>query len=1374
MVILSGEAGVGKTAVIKDFYDVVKEKIPFFVFKATEFNVPNINQLFSHYGEFTLSTLINEFEGIPDKYIIIDSAEKLSDIEHQEVFQQLISDLLTSKWKIIFTTRYSYLEDLKFQFVEVCRVPFQSLNINNLTITELTELSENYGFNLPAGRLLDLLLNPFYLNEYLRNYESFDINISGSAFKDILWNKQIVKTAYRKDNIHVRRKECFLSIARQRSTEGHFFVKPDSCDFEALHALEVDEIIIHDPTSGGYFITHDIYEEWALDKIIERDFRNSSDYTIFFHQIGSSLPVRRAFRIWLSDKLAHDKDSVKSIVEVAILDNRLETYWKDEIYVSVLLSDYARIFFEMYKEKLLENNQKLLMRMIFLLRIACKEIDENALNFLGIKKTAVIALKTLFTKPKGAGWNCIIELLHKHIHEFGFVNIPIILPLLGDWNNKNNHGESTRKASQIALYYYDEITRDGSAYAIRDENLTQVIRVILQGTAEITNELKLIFDEIISKKQKSHRDKYYEMVKVILTSMTDGIEVIRLLPSYVIRLADLFWFQDPEKEERFGNSSIGIERHFGLSEKYEFNYFSASPFQTPIFQLLGFSPEETCKFILSFTNKCVECYANSKLKDEVETITLFIDDKTTVRQYISNRLWNTYRGTQVSTYLLESIHMALEKWLFGNAKNTSKEVLESWCIYLLKESKSASITAIVTSIVLAQPSKLFNIAKILFRTKELYLYDTSRMFLDLHYKSQLTGLKETFPSFDFNREVYENERIAACDDAHRKMSLENLALSYQFFRSEGETEEEVKRRQETIWQILDGFYAALPPGDVETKSDKTWRLYLARMDRRKMSPQIEKKDGQVLITFNPEIDPELRKYSEDSLNKSSSAMKYTPLKLWAGVKFCRENDKCKTYEQYDTNPHLVIQETKEIIEGLKNQKTDDDSFFLFNHSTPAYTCSVLIRDYFEQLTLEERQLCKEVCVQFASAPVKSDDYHYQISDGTEPSISVLPNIMMYFPQDKENAKTLMFLLLLNPWREVSIFTIRAILQTPWQISFEDANALFLGYLLLKLRYNQLRHDIRKSNIGKKIYEMSERQVTDVFLNAFKKELQNIISNRINYGELTNLENLDLDILVTAFELLPEDTTNNCHLKYLNLFFGIISKKLFDRDERYHYEEKRRFFNKYAYFILNCSKSDILVHLKPFIDNFNDSQEMADFFQEFVSVEDRLFRYDQFWIVWNAFYENIKNLCKSKRSYSYTTQIIHNYLLAWPYWKEDAKEWHTLTYREKPFLKRVAEDIGHHPSVLYSISKLLNDIGSGFIDDGISWLSNIFRKNSNLISEALEINTVYYLENIVRKFILTNHHRVKTTLSIKNDILTILNFLIEKGSITAYLLREDIL
>ena len=43
------------------------------------------------------------------------------------------------------------------------------------------------------------------------------------------------------------------------------------------------EIIGYNPEAGGYFITHDIYEEWALDKIIERAFSNEVGYKNFFN-----------------------------------------------------------------------------------------------------------------------------------------------------------------------------------------------------------------------------------------------------------------------------------------------------------------------------------------------------------------------------------------------------------------------------------------------------------------------------------------------------------------------------------------------------------------------------------------------------------------------------------------------------------------------------------------------------------------------------------------------------------------------------------------------------------------------------------------------------------------------------------------------------------------------------------------------------------------------------------------------------------------------------------------------------------------------------------------------------------------------------------
>jgi hypothetical protein len=79
-----------------------------------------------------------------------------------------------------------------------------------------------------------------------------------------------------------------------------------------------------------------------------------------------------------------------------------------------------------------------------------------------------------------------------------------------------------------------------------------------------------------------------------------------------------------------------------------------------------------------------------------------------------------YRGTgHPSPYLLQSIHMALEKWLLEIVKTREAKEIEDICKYLLKNSKSASISAVITSIVLANPKKLRNTALILFKTKEL-------------------------------------------------------------------------------------------------------------------------------------------------------------------------------------------------------------------------------------------------------------------------------------------------------------------------------------------------------------------------------------------------------------------------------------------------------------------------------------------------------------------------------------------------------------------------------------------------------------------------------------------------------------------------------
>jgi hypothetical protein len=219
--------------------------------------------------------------------------------------------------------------------------------------------------------------------------------------------------------------------------------------------------------------------------------------------------------------------------------------------------------------------------------------------------------------------------------------------------------------------------------------------------------------------------------------------------------------------------------------------------------------------------------------------------------------------------------------------------------------------------------------------------------------------------------------------------------------------------------------------------------------------------------------------------------------------------------------------------------------------------------------------------------------------------------------------------------------------------------------------------------------------------------------------------------------------------------------------------RHRFLQKFVHFVLSADRPDIPAYVRPFIDSFKFLEYAEDVFQEFVSAEDKLNQYDSFWAVWEHFYPCLVELCKNGAG-SHSSTIIQNYLLAWPWWKSDAREWHSLKEREKGFFKRVAQDIGDHPAVLHSLAKLLNEIGAAFAADGIFWISAIFESHPDFRDKELERNTVYYLENLIRGYVLLNREKVRTTPQMKSAVLTILNFLLEKGSVTAYLTREYIL
>jgi hypothetical protein len=160
-------------------------------------------------------------------------------------------------------------------------------------------------------------------------------------------------------------------------------------------------------------------------------------------------------------------------------------------------------------------------------------------------------------------------------------------------------------------------------------------------------------------------------------------------------------------------------------------------------------------------------------------------------------------------------------------------------------------------------------------------------------------------------------------------------------------------------------------------------------------------------------------------------------------------------------------------------------------------------------------------------------------------------------------------------------------------------------------------------------------------------------------------------------------------------------------------------------------------------------------------------------VWNLFYKKIINLCKEKDNCRHLENIIESYLFARTPWRETASNWYTLKEADKLFFEKISSNIGHYPSTLFSISKLLNGIGEKFLNNGIFWISKML-KNNNLWEDELVTDTIFYLENIIRKYLYNNREKVKKTIELKQEILLVLKFLIEKGSVVGYMLRENIL
>ncbi|MFA6200282.1 MAG: AVAST type 4 anti-phage nuclease Avs4 [Bacteroidales bacterium] len=1344
-IIISGEGGCGKTAIFKEFYNSNFKKIPIYVFKANELNVNHINDIFQFDHKFTFVQFLNAFKDEPIKIFVIDSAEKLAEIPNNDILTTLIKQLKENDWNIIFTTRYAYLNDLTFHIRENYQLPFAVNDISLIGIDELESIAEEFNFSLPENqKFVERLRNLFYLNEYVQYYSNIDKQGNFKGFIDLLWKKRIQNNIIQKDNLHLEREKCIISIAKQRCETGRFYINADSLPQSALFQLKQDEILGYDDTHNGYFITHDIYEEWTLDKIVSRSFSNYSNTKDFFGDLGNSLPIRRAFRLWLSDQLSEINKEIESFIQGAFTNDEVTQFWKDEILISLLLSDYSETFFKFFEQEIIADDFKILKRILFLLRIGCSDIS------------SIQNIETI--KPKGKGWEEVIALIHKHKSDFFDKNLKLVLPVLTDWCEFSKKGLTTRYAGLLALSIIQ-----------KTETEENILKVVFNSANELKTELKEIFDKVVDNKWTDHRDPYEGLCSKILEKPYMATELIKTLPLSVIQLCDLFWQKQPKKQDRFGYDRDTMENRYGLTDKHNFNYFPSSANQTPIKWLLQIEFYKTLDFIIDFTNRAVESYSKSDYgKKDVLKVTLHIN-KTEVTQYLSGAIWNMYRGNGSPgvPHVLQSMHMALENILLELAQISKSELIQKILLIIAIKSKSASLTSIVCSVVLANPDKFYDIALILFKTIELFHTDTIRCTNEFQAKS----LYSIGYGMDKIKDIlYTDERLKTCEDKHRNSNLESLFLNYQLFGVKGFTEEQNSEFIEKLYGIIDQHKS-------NASTSKSYGILLARMDRRNLIPKVSKHDdNHLLIEFSPkELSDELKKESEEVLNQYQDVFKYSTLRSWADFLIgSRNQTKTAKQEEYDNNPLLALDETKQLVAELQSGR----NMGIMDYSIPGFSCSKLMIEYKDKLSKEDRDFCKEIIRSYLNDLI-SDDYDYQMSDGIEASVRAIPTLINEYPEEIEYYVSIMVLSLfdetsIGEYKRICDYAIESIHKSKlWDKNSDVAQSILFGYVKLKPIYKNIIEEIREEKGWGRISKSSIVEKLD-------KTNPDFTFENISF-DIHDIASLDIHDLEIVFQLIPSDTKDKIHLEIYKKSLPLLASRLLkdrrsynDDSEDYYdiYSSRIHIFKKFAFFILYRDKAEIDTFIEPFLDSFSSSEETASFIEQIVIAEDLLKKQEQFWYVWNKLYPKIKELCGNPKVY-HLREVVWNYLLALK-WNDGVEDWHSLKKENLSLYTNSSKEIGNIPYVLYSIVRVLNSIGTNFKDDGIDWIYTIVSNNNSLNLDDLESNTLYYLEKFLRKFIFINRQKIKEEIRLKNKIIPILDFMIERGSIHGYLLRESIL
>ena len=1358
VVLVSGPAGSGKSAIGKDAVSLLSPDHFTFGFRVEEFAQPHFDATL-HAGQIPANgtTLGAILAAQGRKVVLVESVERLLETTTRDAFSDLMTLAASDPgMRIVLTCRDYSIDQVRASFLQPAGIKHAIMSVPPLDDAELTEVEAAlpalvYPLKNPALR--NILRNPYFLDKALQISWSAERPVPESEreFRALFW-REIVRADHRVPaGMARRREEVFQAIAVRRARVLSAYVVCNDLDPAVIDALRQDSLI-SSPEENPLLVAtaHDVLEDWAiLQWLEEQHLTGEGSFKDLSAAIGTHPALRRSYRQWVAELIERDPAAADRLFRAAVAETEITAQFRDDTLVSLLKAPSSPEFLLRHEAQLVANDRALLKRVIHLLRVACVTTPAWLAGATGHG--------SIFNVPDGPAWATVLRLVHRHIDSFTPQERPLLLGLIEDavrnvswWAPELDGAEFVAGIGHWLLAGFDHY---GS-----DEPRKRVLQVI----AKIPKADAARFEAVLR-----GANDFREM----LFSGVEGMPAARDLPDLVVSVATdyLLASEDHLRRDRYWQRPLNLETHFGIKEALRHDFFPASAHRGPWIPLLRHHPRQALDFFIRVFNHSADWYAHPRVRDPLEPaweIELTFADGSTRKQWGNPRLWNLYRGTPVGPYVLQCMLMAIEKWLLDFASQYPQQ-LDGVLVDVLRRSDSAALAAVVASAATAHPHASGEALLVLLSAPDYIAFDRGRMAGE----RQAAALSGMLPQLRADDKAYEEERKEADRLPHRGRDLEAAIANLQ-----------LGPLASRVHALLDRHLATLPPKLEQDKSDLMWRLAIHRMDLRQYTisdtsePEISAAEGNAgepakrHIRLEPKApDPDVQAMVDENAALYSAENARLGVLVWGLQTFKRENG------SHDPSRWKEKLAEARTIDREAEQPTG-------SRHGPGFVAAVCVRNHWEDMSVGERDWCVDVVV--AEILRRSDQWSQvermqRFSMAADRPCALVVSLLL----GKALAEGRMLRVrqafaaaLTHPIDEVRWYMTWGIDRQFWATNhtmpMHCVNAIATEAALADAAW-----EAEKSRLYRERRQLDEIIVEAASAvrqrfwreGAIAEDAHSTVDISAGFGAEASLR------MLAILEQVPEDPAAVAA-------FARASRTLVgwwdagdDRGRRHdrNFHTEAAMAERLQQFVMRATSASALAVLRPVLDAIDrHPREIYSIVQGLTSIEDRRPNTPHYWYLWGLFADGVKRAKWVSRLNdehpSGSEMLSAIFLTSWG--KENVRHWRSL------------EGYAHHVDALFEAlppsSIVLDDyvrflyhIGERSLPEAFVRIANSLKRGD---AQAMlhKTNTVFLLEILLQRHVYGRPLELKSDRAIREAALFLLDTLVENSSSAAFRMRDD--